>query len=89
MEQKTIVEQAHQMSSKEDLLNLLNRIKQDEMVANGLGDKFHPFTMELLHYYCNPNHTYHRYKQFSINLKSARRADNVCFDSKFISLCDL
>lgn len=53
MEQKTIVEQAHQMSSKEDLLNLLNRIKQDEMVANGLGDKFHPFTMELLHYYCN------------------------------------
>lgn len=70
MEQKTIVEQAHQMSSKEDLLNLLNRIKQDEMVANGLGDKFHPFTMELLHYYCNPNHTYHRYKQFSIKKKS-------------------
>lgn len=26
---------------------------------------------------------------FFIGLKSARRADNVCFDSKFISLCDL
>ena len=26
---------------------------------------------------------------FLNNLKSARRADNVCFDSKFISLCDL
>ena len=26
---------------------------------------------------------------FVIFLKSARRADNVCFDSKFISLCDL
>lgn len=28
-------------------------------------------------------------KSFVYNLKSARRADNVCFDSKFISLCDL
>ena len=28
-------------------------------------------------------------KEFIYHLKSARRADNVCFDSKFIPLCDL
>ena len=30
-----------------------------------------------------------KYTTCDIYLKSARRADNVCFDSKFISLCDL
>lgn len=58
------------MTSREDLLALLNRIKQDEMYENGMSDKFHPFTMKLLLYYCNPNNVFHRYSQFKIKKKS-------------------
>ena len=58
------------MESKEDLLSLLNQLKQDEMRDAGMSDKFHPFTMKLLNYYCNPNNTFHRYKQFNIKKKS-------------------
>ncbi len=36
----------------------------------GLLDEFHPFTMKHLHYYCNPNHVFHRYQQFMIKKKS-------------------
>lgn len=59
-----------QMESKEDLLSLLNQLKQEEMRDAGMSDKFHPFTMKLLNYYCNPNNTFHRYKQFNIKKKS-------------------
>lgn len=58
------------MTSREDLLALLNRIKQDEMYENGMSDKFHPFTMKLLLYYCNPNNAFHRYTQFKIKKKA-------------------
>lgn len=61
---------ARQMESKEDLLSLLNQLKQDEMRDAGMSDKFHPFTMKHLNYYCNPNNTFHRYKQFNIKKKS-------------------
>ncbi len=70
MEKKTIAKLARQMTSREDLLALLNRIKQDEMYENGMSDKFHPFTMKLLLYYCNPNNVFHRYTQFKIKKKS-------------------
>ena len=70
MEKKTIAKLARQMTSREDLLALLNRIKQDEMYENGMSDKFHPFTMKLLLYYCNPNNVFHRYSQFKIKKKS-------------------
>ena len=33
-------------------------------------DKFYPFTMKHLLYYCNPNHAFHRYRQFKIKKKS-------------------
>lgn len=58
------------MESREDLLNLLNRIKRDEMEELGFADKFHPFTIRHMNYYCNPKNTFHRYRQFKIKKKS-------------------
>ena len=67
MDKKQIVKQASQLKSKEDLLNLLNRIKRDEIEEMGFDAfKFHPFTMRHLNYYCNPNNVFHRYRQFHI-----------------------
>lgn len=71
MDKKQIVKQASQLKSKEDLLNLLNRIKRDEIEEMGFDAfKFHPFTMRHLNYYCNPNNVFHRYRQFHIKKKS-------------------
>ena len=70
MDKTIITERAKKMRNREDLLNLLNDIKQSEMEENGMGDKFHPITLRLLTYYCNPNHTFHRYKQFKIRKKT-------------------
>ena len=70
METTQIVKQAQQMETMEDLLALLNLIKQDEAEKGGTANKFHPFTIRQLNYYCNPNHTTPRYKQFSIKKKS-------------------
>lgn len=67
MDKKQIVKQASQLKSKEDLLNLLNRIKRDEIEEMEFDAfKFHPFTMRHLNYYCNPNNVFHRYRQFHI-----------------------
>lgn len=60
---------AHNMENREDLLHLLNSIKQSEMAEEGMGDKYHPFSLRQLTYYCNPNHTFHRYHQFKIRKK--------------------
>lgn len=71
MDKTEIVQIASQMSTREDLLALLNRIKQDEIRELGFdADKFYPFTMKQLLYYCNPNHVFHRYRQFKIKKKS-------------------
>lgn len=71
MDKKQIVKQASRLNSKEDLLNLLNRIKRDEIEKMGFDvSKFHPFTMRHLNYYCNPNNVFHRYRQFHIKKKS-------------------
>lgn len=71
MEKVQITQLASQLTSKEDLLALLNRIKRDEMGEMGLDvSMFHPFTMRHLNYYCNPNHVFHRYRQFQIKKKS-------------------
>ncbi|MFI3293902.1 MAG: reverse transcriptase domain-containing protein [Rikenellaceae bacterium] len=58
------------MTSREDLLSLLNYIKQNDMAERGLSDKFHPFTEKHITYYCNPNNTFHRYRTFEIKKKS-------------------
>lgn len=70
MDKNVIKERACQMETKEDLLHLLNQLKQDEMVEIGMSEKFYPFSMKHLNYYCNPNNAFHRYKQFKIKKKS-------------------
>ena len=70
MDRKEIAKTASQMKSKEDLLSLLNRIKQAELEEIGLQDQFHPFTMKHINYYCNPNNAFHRYTQFKVKKKS-------------------
>lgn len=71
MDKKQIVKQVSQIKSKEDLLNLLNCIKRDELEEMGFDtSKFHPFTIKHLNYYCNPNNVFHRYRQFHIKKKS-------------------
>ena len=70
MERKDIAQLAHQMETKEELLQLLNFLKEDEMREAGLAEHYHPFSMKLLNYYCNPNNTFHRYEQFKIKKKS-------------------
>lgn len=57
------------METKEDFLALLNRIKTDEEKADE-SDTFYPFTIKHINYYCNPNHTLHRFRQFKIKKKS-------------------
>ena len=70
MDKNSIAKATQQLETKEDLLRLLNQIKQDEMTEYGMSDKFYPFTMKHLNYYCNPNNVFHRYKKFSIKKKS-------------------
>jgi len=70
MDKETISQLASQMETKEDLLTLLNRIKQDELAERGLSDRYFPFTMKQINYFCNPNNIFHRYQQFEIKKKS-------------------
>ena len=70
MDKEQIKHIALQMESREDLLNLLNCIKLDEMEVLGFADKFHPFTIRHLNYYCNPKNAFHRYRQFKIKKKA-------------------
>lgn len=70
MDKNSIAKATQQLETKEDLLRLLNQIKLDEMTECGLSDEFYPFTMKNLNYYCNPNNSFHRYKQFKIKKKS-------------------
>ena len=66
MTQQQIVETVRKMETKKDLLRLLNTIKKED-----LGENYHPFTMSLLNYYCNPNRDpKKRYKHFTIPKKS-------------------
>ena len=70
MDKEQIKQIALHMESRKDLLNLLNRIKRDEMEELGFADKFHPFTARHMNYYCNPKNAFHRYRQFKIKKKS-------------------
>lgn len=66
MTKQQIVEKVRKMETKKDLLRLLNTIKKED-----LGENYHPFTMSLLNYYCNPNRDpKKRYKHFTIPKKS-------------------
>jgi len=71
MDRKQIAQKASQLKTKEDLLNLLNLIKKAEIEDMGFDSSmYHPFTEKQLNFYCNPNHTFHRYRQFKIKKKS-------------------
>ena len=66
MTKQQIVEKVRKMETKNDLLKLLNTLKKED-----LGDNYHPFTISLLNYYCNPNRNpKKRYKRFTIPKKS-------------------
>ena len=70
VDRQYIANMASQMKSKEDLLNLLNLIKKAEIEEKGLDvSMYHPFTEKQLNFYCNPDHTLHRYRQFKIKKK--------------------
>lgn len=68
MEKEQIASIALKMENKSDLLKLLNSMLHDEMEQ--LGEKFFPFTMKQINFYCNPNHTAKRYRHFNIKKKS-------------------
>lgn len=70
MDRTIIAKRAFAMQNKEDLLALLNHVKKAELEEIGLQDSFRPFTMRHLNFYCNPNHVFHRYRQFKIKKKS-------------------
>ena len=71
MDRRQIAQQALQIKGKGDLLNLLNLIKKAEIEDMGFDSSmYHPFTEKQLNFYCNPNHTFHRYRQFKIKKKS-------------------
>lgn len=71
MDKVQIAKKASQIKTKEDLLNLLNLIKKAEIEEMGFDSSmYHPFTEKQLNFYCNPNHTFHRYRQFKIKKKS-------------------
>ena len=71
MDRTKIAQLASQLKNKEDLLHLLNQIKKGEIEEMGFdASKFHPFTEKHLNFYCNPNHVFHRYRQFKIKKKS-------------------
>ena len=72
MDRTDIAKRASQMQTKEDFLSLLNLIKRSELEGIGLQDQFHPITIKQLNYYCNPNHIFHRYRQFNIKKKSGK-----------------
>lgn len=68
-DQITII--ASEISTREELLNLLNCIKKDKMnELDSDAKNVYPFTMKHLLYYCNPNHVHKRYRQFKIKKKS-------------------
>lgn len=71
MEKEQIVSIASSMTTRKEFLALLNHIKRDELATLGYDmEKFYPFTMKILLYYCNPNHADYRYRRFQIKKKS-------------------
>ena len=78
MDRRQIAQQASQLKDKGDLLNLLNQIKKAEIEDMGFdSSKYYPFTEKQLNFYCNPNHTFHRYRQFKIKKKSGKEPRQI------------
>ena len=68
MESNTLKKIIKKIATKEELLDLLNTLKQEEAKSFGQ-DSYYPFVIKHINYYCNPNHS-GRYCQFSIPKKN-------------------
>ena len=78
MDRRQIAQQASQLKTKKDLLDILNLIKKAKIDDMGLDSSmYHPFTEKQLNFYCNPNHTFHRYRQFKIKKKSGKEPRQI------------
>lgn len=84
MNRDTIRERARQLKTKQDLLQLLNDLKQSMTRS-----QVYPFTMRQLMRLCNPNRVSGRYKKFFIPKKSGgKREINVpCGNLKWMQMC--
>lgn len=67
MDKNVITKTMARITTKEELLDLLNRLKEED--ARQYGFTFYPFQMKQINYYCNPSHS-KRYHQFTIPKKS-------------------
>ncbi|MCQ2051464.1 MAG: reverse transcriptase family protein [Bacteroidaceae bacterium] len=65
MTQEQIRKAITEIHSSKDLLFLLNSVKKDIY-----GEKYHPFCLKLITYYCNPSRATRAYKHFKIAKKS-------------------
>ena len=65
MDKENIQQRVARLQSKEDLLSLLNDLKNED-----LGHSEYAFTITQLNYFCNPNNTRGRYTSFEIKKKS-------------------
>ena len=65
MTRENIQKRVTGLQTKEDLLCLLNQLKEED-----LGHDRYAFTLRQLNYYCNPNKTRKRYTSFEIKKKS-------------------
>lgn len=84
MDKETLISKARALETPMDFLNLMNEIK-----ANLLGDKSHPFTIKQLHILCNPKTDKRRYFTFEIPKKSGG-VRQICAPSgnlKWFQLC--
>lgn len=70
MDKVQLVKLASDMSTRGDLLNLLNSISHSEAQMSKGEDESSLFTIEHLLYYCNPNNVSNRYRKFKIKKKS-------------------
>lgn len=66
MEKREIAQRVSKLQNKEDLLQLLNDIVNDELSS----EHAFSFSLKQLTYYCNPNNVRGRYHHFSIPKKS-------------------
>ena len=70
MDKTQIKQLASELTTRKELLVLLNKIRREEVKRKGIAEKYYLFTMKHLNYYCNPNNTFHRYNYFEIEKKS-------------------
>lgn len=87
MDKNTIIQESRLIETKAQLLALLNQIKREMLERNGLGNKYSPFTIRHINYYCNPNHTFHRYTNFKLRKKTGgTRQISVPRNKSFMTL---